>query len=294
MEKPVAEPIIYIDGNFEPLSVARISPLDQGFLLGDGIFDVVSAWDSKIFMLDAHLDRFFDSMRAARLETRLSREQWVDAIVETTRRNKLSDASIRFILTRGVPDGVVADPRHIQPTEMIWAAPYIFLADEEKRSTGIRIMISSMRGFAPDTLDPRFKCLDRLNSQLIRLEALEAGYDDAVWLDGHGYVAEAAASNIFVVKNDEIFTPQTGILRGITRATVLELAERGGIPHRESQLTAFDLYSADEVFTCSTAGGPLPVREVSGRAIAATGPITERISELYWQMRAEGEHSTPI
>ena len=294
MEKPVAEPIIYIDGNFEPLSVARISPLDQGFLLGDGIFDVVSAWDSKIFLLDAHLDRFFDSMRAARLETRLSREQWVDAIVETTRRNKLSDASIRFILTRGVPDGVVADPRHIQPTEMIWAAPYIFLADEEKRSTGIRIMISSMRGFAPDTLDPRFKCLDRLNSQLIRLEALEAGYDDAVWLDGHGYVAEAAASNIFVVKNDEIFTPQTGILRGITRATVLELAERGGIPHRESQLTAFDLYSADEVFTCSTAGGPLPVREVSGRVIAATGPITERISELYWQMRAEGEYSTPI
>jgi len=294
MEQPVAEPIIYIDGNFEPLSVARISPLDQGFLLGDGIFDVVSAWDSKIFMLDAHLDRFFDSMRAARLETRLSREQWVDAIVETTRRNKLSDASIRFILTRGVPDGVVADPRHIQPTEMIWAAPYIFLADEEKRSTGIRIMISSMRGFAPDTLDPRFKCLDRLNSQLIRLEALEAGYDDAVWLDGHGYVAEAAASNIFVVKNDEIFTPQTGILRGITRATVLELAERGGIPHRESQLMAFDLYSADEVFTCSTAGGPLPVREVSGRAIAATGPITERISELYWQMRAEGEYSTPI
>ena len=294
MEQPVAEPIIYIDGNFEPLSVARISPLDQGFLLGDGIFDVVSAWDSKIFMLDAHLDRFFDSMRAARLETRLSREQWVDAIVETTRRNKLSDASIRFILTRGVPDGVVADPRHIQPTEMIWAAPYIFLADEEKRSTGIRIMISSMRGFAPDTLDPRFKCLDRLNSQLIRLEALEAGYDDAVWLDGHGYVAEAAASNIFVVKNDEIFTPQTGILRGITRATVLELAERGGIPHRESQLTAFDLYSADEVFTCSTAGGPLPVREVSGRAIAATGPITERISELYWQMRAEGEYNTSI
>ena len=294
MEKAAAEPIIYVDGSFEPLSVARISPLDQGFLLGDGIFDVVSAWDSKIFMLDAHLDRFFDSMRAARLETRLSREQWVDAIVETTRRNKLSDASIRFILTRGVPDGVVADPRHIQPTEMIWAAPYVFLADEEKRSTGIRIMISSMRGFAPDTLDPRFKCLDRLNSQLIRLEALEAGYDDAVWLDGHGYVAEAAASNIFVVKNDEIFTPQTGILRGITRATVLELAERGGIPHRESQLTAFDLYSADEVFTCSTAGGPLPVREVSGRAIAATGPITERISELYWQMRAEGEYSTPI
>ena len=126
MEQPVAEPIIYIDGNFEPLSVARISPLDQGFLLGDGIFDVVSAWDSKIFMLDSHLDRFFDSMRAARLETRLSREQWVDAIVETTRRNKLSDASIRFILTRGVPDGVVADPRHIQPTEMIWAAPIFF------------------------------------------------------------------------------------------------------------------------------------------------------------------------
>ena len=181
---------------------------------------------------------------------------------------------------------MVADPRHIQPTEMIWAAPYIFLADEEKRSTGIRIMISSMRGFAPDTLDPRFKCLDRLNSQLIRLEALEAGYDDAVWLDGHGYVAEAAASNIFVVKNDEIFTPQTGILRGITRATVLELAERGGIAHSESQLTAFDLYSADEVFTCSTAG--VLASEGGFRPCYCRRGHYERISELYWQMRAEG------
>ena len=203
-----AEPILYMNGEYLPLSASRISPLDQGFLLGDGIFDVVSAWQGVIFKLEEHLDRFFDSVRAARLETRLTREQWREAIIETTRRNQLADASIRFILTRGVPDGVVADPREIVPTEMIWAAPYIFLADDTKRREGIRLMISASRGFSPDTLDPRFKCLDRLNSQLIRLESLEAGYDDAVWLDTQGYVAEAAASNIFVVKKGQLYSPR--------------------------------------------------------------------------------------
>lgn len=290
-----AEPILYMNGEYLPLSAARISPLDQGFLLGDGIFDVVSAWQGVIFKLEEHLDRFFDSVRAARLETRLTREQWREAIIETTRRNQLADASIRFILTRGVPDGVVADPREIVPTEMIWAAPYIFLADDTKRQEGIRLMISASRGFSPDTLDPRFKCLDRLNSQLIRLESLEAGYDDAVWLDTQGYVAEAAASNIFVVKKGQLFTPASGILHGITRATVLELAEGLGVSCKQAQLTSFDLYAADEVFTCSTAGGVLPVREVSGRLIEnPNGPITRAIDEAYWASRAAGEYGTSL
>ena len=118
-----AEPILYVNGEFLPLSAARVSPLDQGFLLGDGIFDVVSAWKGKIFKLEEHLDRFFDSIRAARLETRLSKDAWASVILETVRRNSLSDASIRFILTRGVPEGVVADPREITPTEIVWVAP---------------------------------------------------------------------------------------------------------------------------------------------------------------------------
>lgn len=290
------EPIVYVDGAYLPLSKARVSPLDQGFLLGDGIFDVVSSWRGVIFKLDRHIDRFFDSLRAARLETRLSREQWQEVIIETVRRNALQDASIRFIVTRGVPAGVVADPREITPTEIVWAAPYVFLADEQSRKRGVRVMISATRGFAPDTLDPRFKCLDRLASQLVRLEALEAGYDDAIWLDAHGWVAESAASNVFMVKHGKLYTPAGGILQGITRETFCELAGRAGIPVFEQNITAFDLYAADEVFTTSTAGGALPVREIAGRPMPdpVPGPVTAKLDGMYWEMRASGEYGTPV
>jgi len=290
------EPILYINGQYIKLSEARVSPLDQGFLLGDGIFDVVSSWKGVIFKLDRHLERFFDSLRAARLETTLTQEDWRNVIMETTRLNGLEDASIRFIVTRGVPEGVVADPRDMQPTEIVWPAPYVFLADEETRSRGIRMMISATRAFPPDTLDPRFKCLDRLASQLIRLEALEAGYDDALWLDKEGYVAEAAASNIFMVKNGALYTPNTGILRGITRETFLELASRAGIPVNESHITAFDLFAADEVFTTSTAGGALAIRELSGREMPSPvpGPITTQLDAMYWEMRDGGEYGTSL
>ena len=237
-----------------------------------------------------------DVYKRQRLESRLSKQDWQEAIIETVKKNELVDASIRFIVTRGVPQGVVADPRDISPTEIIWVAPYIFLADEEKRATGVRMMISATRGFSPDTLDPRFKCLDRLASQLVRLEALEAGYDDALWLDSNGFVAEAAASNVFMVKHGKLYTPASGILRGITRETFCELAVRADIEVCESNITAFDLYAADEVFTTSTAGGALAVREIAGREIPAPvpGPITKKLDELYWAMRESGEYGTPI
>lgn len=290
------EPVLYVNGEYVPLSAARVSPLDQGFLLGDGVFDVVSSWKGMIFKLDRHIDRLFDSLRAARLETTLTREGWRDAIIETTRRNGLADASIRFIVTRGVPQGVVADPRDIAPTEIVWAAPYVFLADEQTRARGVRLMISATRGFSPDTLDPRFKCLDRLASQLVRLEALEAGYDDAIWLDGQGHVAEAAASNVFMVKHEVLYTPAGGILRGITRETFIELAGRAGIDVREANITAFDLFAADEVFTTSTAGGALPVREIAGRPlpVPVPGPVTVTLDRLYWEMREAGEYGTQV
>lgn len=290
------DPILYVNGDYLPLSEARVSPLDQGFLLGDGIFDVVSSWHGVIFKLDRHLDRFFDSLRAARLETALTRAHWREAIIETTQRNELEDASIRFIATRGVPQGVVADPRDIKPTEIVWAAPYIFLADEARRAQGVRLMISATRAFTPDTLDPRFKCLDRLASQLVRLEALEAGYDDAIWLDQQGYVAEAAASNVFMVKDGTVYTPASGILRGITRETFIELTERAGIGIVEANISAFDLYAADEVFTTSTAGGALAVREIAGRPMPSPVPggVTAKLDALYWQMRDAGEYGTPL
>ena len=289
------EPIIYIDGEFKPLSSAKISVLDQGFLLGDAIFDVVSAWKGFIFKLEEHLDRFEDSIRASRLTPSLDRKGWKNAIIETLKKNKLNDASIRFIATRGVSNQIIADPRENTPTQIVWAAPYIFLADKNNREKGIKLMISHLRGFPSDTLDPRYKCVDRLHYQLGKMEALDAGYHDLVWLDHRGYVAEGPASNIFLIKNNILYTPQDGILRGITRQVFIDLAEREGIECKETNISTFDLFSADEVFTTSTAGGALSVREVSGRRlINSPGPVTRKLDSLYWKIRAEGEDSTPI
>lgn len=290
------EPLLYVNGEFTLLSRATVSVLDQGFLLGDGVFDVASAWKGTIFKLDAHLDRFFQSLRAARLTTPMTRDDWRNAIIETVRRNALRDATIRFIVTRGKAKQVVADPRDYDPTVIVWAAPYVFLADEETRRKGIRLFISHLRGFTPDTLDPRYKCLDRLHFQLARIEALEAGYDDVIWLSGDGAVSEGPASNVFAVSRGTLYTPGRAMLHGITRQTFLDLAREAGIPAQERDLTAFDLYAADEVFTCSTAGGALAVREVAGRPIAAPvpGPVTRRLDEMYWRLRASGAHGTPV
>ena len=289
------DPILYVNGDYVPLSAAAISPLDQGFLLGDGVFDVVSAWKGVIFKLDEHIDRFFDSMLAACLDPGWTIDQWKEIIIETVRRNELQDATIRFIVTRGVPKEVVADPRNFDATIIVWAAPYIFLADEATRQQGVRLMISSTRGFPSDSLDPRYKCLDRLHSQLIRLEALSAGYDDAIWLDHAGNVSEAAASNIFAVKNSTVYTPAGGILRGVTRQTFVDLARAAGFTCEEVNMTPFDLYTADEVFTTSTAGGALAVKEIAGRQIkTAPGPVTVKLDQDYWALRESGAHGTPV
>ena len=177
------QPIIYMNGDYVPLSNAKISILDQGFLLGDGVFDVVSVWKGSFYKLDAHIERFFQSLQAAMLNTFMSHEDWRDAIVETVRRNGLQDATVRFIVTRGVSTQVVADPRKFEPTIIIWPAPYIFLADEKKRAEGIRLFISHLRAFSPDTLDPRYKCLNRLHFQLAKIDARDGGGQDVeCWL----------------------------------------------------------------------------------------------------------------
>lgn len=290
------EPILYLNGAWKKLSEAHISILDQGFLLGDGVFDVVSAWKGSLFRLDDHIERLEQSLQAARLGQPLTRQAWRDAVVETLRRNGLRDASVRLIVTRGVSPDIVADPRNVNPTVIIWAAPYVFLADQAKRDAGIRLHVSAGRGFAPDSLDPRFKCLDRLPFQLAKIEALEAGYDDLVWLSHDGYLAEGPASNLFLVTNGTLKTPGRGILRGITRATLIELAREASIPVEECDLSPFDAYSADEIFTCSTAGGALAVREFAGREPSGEvpGPVTLELDRLYWALRDSGKYGTPF
>ena len=293
------EPIVFKNGDFVPMSQGAISLADRGFLYGDAIFDAMPVWKGRIFKLERHLERFFDSLKASSLETEMSIGDWRQAIIETVRRNNLQEAVVRIFVTRGEASADEArrrDPRVYDPNCIVLATPYGRLAPEERRQGGIRLFISHLRGLSPDTLDPRFKCVDRLQHQLAMIEAAAAGCDDAIWLSQGGYVTEGPASNVFAVKNGEVLTPSEEILHGITRETVFELAEEAGVPARGTNLTAFDLYTADEVFTGSTAGGLLAVREVAGRAFPAPvpGPIFRDLDRLYWDLHDSGRHGTPV
>jgi branched-chain amino acid aminotransferase len=283
---------VYVNGRFVKGSEAMVAVWDHGFLYGDGVFEGIRAYDGKVFKLDEHLDRLFDSAKGIGLEPPLTKEELKEVILETLRRNRLRDAHIRPIITRGV-GGLGLDPRKCPtPTVVVMAYPFPKLLGEEP----IRLTISSVRRKAPFSIDAKIKSLNYLDSILAKLQAIVGGYDDAIMLDIMGYIAEASGENIFVVKRGELFTPPTtAALHGITRATVIELAEREGFKVSEKLLTPQDLYAADEVFLVGTATEVAPVAEIDGRKIGqeVPGPVTRRLMEVY-QRYVRTEHVTPI
>jgi len=291
-----SEPILYCDGAYVPESQARLSPFDLGVQFGDGVYEVVSAWKGYVFQLEAHVARLVDTLHAARIETGLDRDGWSAVVCETARRNDLQDAAIKIIVTRGLLKPGNADPRMAKPSVRAFATPYAHLGTPEQREKVIRLQIGHQRGMAPDTLDPRYKHTARLQYQLAKIEALDSGFDDVVWLSAQGFVEEAPRSNVFLVKDGVLRTPALGVLHGITRRTFFDLAEELRIPVEGAAITAFDLFVADEVFTCSTSGAALGVREVAGRMVrgGAPGPVTRKLNELYWRKREAGWHGTRL
>ncbi|BBK32795.1 branched-chain amino acid aminotransferase [Stella humosa] len=293
---PIAVPIIHLNGAYLPEPEARLSPFDLGLQFGDGVYEVVSAWKGLLFQLEAHLDRLEDGLHATRIETGLSRQDWRSIVAGTARANELTDASVKIIVTRGLLPAGTTDPRAARPTVIAFATPYGHIGTPEQRAHGIRLMIGHQRGMAPDTLDPRYKHISRLQYQLARIEALAAGYDDVVWLSAQGLVEEAPRSNVFLVKKGRLRTPAAGVLHGITHRTFCELAAELDVPLDVGDVTPYDLFTADEVFTCSTSGAALPVRETAGRPVlgAVPGPVTSALNQLYWTKREAGWHGTPL
>jgi branched-chain amino acid aminotransferase len=288
--------IAYINGEYVPRDRARISVFDFGFLRGDAVFDTTSAWNGRIFKLDAHLDRLDLSLRAVRIPCPLPLEELRGVIVETTRRCGLENAYIQTIVTRGEPPLGVRDLTRCQPGLIVFVVPYVFILSPEQIRSGGRAMIASIRALPVQCLDPKIKSLSRLHFDLAVLEGKAAGADVAIMLDLDGHVTEGPGFNVFVVRGGTMFSPPEGILMGITRQTVFELAAEHALPAREAQLTAFDLYAADEVFLTSTAGGIMPLVEIDGRAIGdgKPGPVSQRVHGLYWALRESGRHGTPI
>ncbi|MCS7132533.1 MAG: branched-chain-amino-acid transaminase [Aigarchaeota archaeon] len=292
------EPLVYIDGEFYPKSRAAISVYDHGLLYGDGVFEGIRAYNGVVFKLREHIKRLYASAKAIMLEVPMSEEELMNAILETLRRNKLRDAYIRLVITRGVGD-LGLDPRKCKkPTVIIIAEPMLSLYSKESRLKGISLIFSSVRRDRVDATTHQIKSMNYLNSILAKLEAINAGADDAIMLDERGFVSEATAANIFIVKNGKIVTPPTttGALAGVTRDFVIGLARKLGYEVEERDITPFDTMTADEVFITGTGAEIVPVTKVAGRIIGdgKAGKITMRLIDEFDKEKVNSSNGIKI
>ena len=277
---------VYFDGKFVPAEEAAVSVYDHGLLYGDGVFEGIRAYNGRVFRLEEHVERLYDSAKAIMLEIPMTQEEMCDAILETLRKNGLTDAYIRPLVTRGVGD-LGLDPRKCpKPTVIIisqkWEAMYGDLYE-----VGLTAITVTVRRNSSAALPPNIKSLNYLNNILAKIEANVKGGNEAIFLDDVGNVSEGSGDNIFVVKEGTILTPHTlNNLKGITRKAVIEAALARGYSVEGVHLGIFDLYTADEIFVTGTAAEVAPVTKIDGRIISGgkPGPITKDLIEGFKEM----------
>ena len=292
------ELLVYIDGKFYPKSEAKISVYDHGLLYGDGVFEGIRAYNGIVFKLKEHIDRLYKSAHPIFLKIPLTKEQLSEAVLETLRKNNLTNAYIRLVVTRGVGD-LGLDPRKCpKPTIIIITEPLLQLHSAEKVENGISTIITWVKRNPVDTATHEMKSLNYLNSILGKIEANNTGADEAICLNKTGYVCEGVGENIFIVRDGEIITPpvSSGALNGITRAVIIRLAKKLGIEVIERNITPNELFTADEAFFTGTAAEVAPIREVNKRVIGAgkPGPVTKRIMQEFEKATKDPNEGTPI
>ncbi len=292
------ELIVCANGEYLPRSKARIDPFDFGWRRGWVVFDAAAVWKGYFFKLDRHVERLWNSMLAAKIEPPMNKQGIKEVFIETVRRNGLKDAECLFYVSYGVP--TAADNPFDCPKKTTFVAiafPYYWFGGIEAQKVGIRVIISSVRSLPPQCVSPRMKHINRLNINLADAEAQAANVDAPILLDIDGYIADNNACNVFLAKDGKLYTPsEEGVLGGITKETVFEIAQREGIPFSGTNLSSYHLYTADEVFFSSTAGGIIPVVEISGRKIGdgKPGSLTKRLNKIYFEMHERGEYGTPV
>lgn len=276
--------IIYLNGAFLPEEEAKISVFDHGFLYGDGIFEGIRAYHGRVFKLAEHLKRLYESAKSINLNIGLTKEEMQEVVLETLRKNELKDAYIRLVVSRGKGD-LGLDPQKCSTATIICIAAQIKLFEKSMYEQGLNVKTVAIRRNNPDSLNPRIKSLNYLNNILAKIESTQAGVIEAIMLTQDGYVAEGTADNIFIYRNNLLLTPplSAGILEGITRNSVIELAKDLNIQVREELFTRHDLYTADECFLTGTAAELIPVRNVDGREIGTgePGPIFKQLLEQF-------------
>ena len=275
---------IFIDGKYYDERAAKISVFDHGLLYGDGIFEGIRAYHGRVFKLKEHIDRLFCSAKAILLQIPMSHAQIMRATVETCRKNKIRDGYVRLVVTRGA--GTLGlNPNRCKRPSVIIIADKIQLYPPVVYQRGLDIITVPTTRNLHSALNPAIKSLNYLNNILAKIEANNGGCEEAVMLNAEGFVAECTGDNLFIVKNGALFTPplSAGALYGITRQTVIELAEAAGLKVSEPNLTRYDLFNADECFLTGTGAEIVPVVKIDGRVIGAgrPGSVTRQLVEDY-------------
>jgi len=278
---------IYVDGKYVSKEEAKISVFNHGFLYGDGVFEGIRAYGGKVFKLEEHLKRLYNSAKSISLEIPLSREDLREKVLETLRKNKLKDAYIRLVVSRGEGD-LGLDPRKCPHPQVIIIAHHIMMYSEELYEKGLEVIISSTRKNIPAALDPRIKSLNYLNNILAKIEANIQGASEAIMLNKDGYIAECTGDNIFIVKEGTLITPPiwVGALEGITHNVILKLAAKEGIPTKEEPFTISSLYNSEECFLTGTAAEIAPVTRIDKKIIGEgkVGKITRKLIKNFRQL----------
>ncbi|MBT7666710.1 MAG: branched-chain amino acid transferase [Rhodospirillaceae bacterium] len=296
LSNPVADGTAFIDGEYTPIAEARIPITDWGFLRSDVTYDVVAVWGGGFFRLDDHLDRFFRGIGKLHMQAPHDRDEIKGILAECVSRSGLREAYVEMILTRGTPPPGGRDPRTCENRFYALAIPYVWIASPEKQEQGLHMTISSVPRIAPESVDPTVKNFHWGDMVKGLFEAYDQDRDTVVLTDGKGNITEGPGFNLFANIDGRLVTPASGVLLGIPRKTVIELAESLNVKVDVGPLTEAELRQADEIFISSPAGGVMPITRLDDNAIGdgGPGPLTLRLRQMYWDAHDDDKYVTRI
>lgn len=288
--------VAYVGGRYMPLAEASVPMADRGFVRSDATYDVVHVWDGRFFRLDDYIARFWQSMAGLHMAIPETQEEVKAILTQCVRRSGLRDAYVQMTCTRGIPPKGNRDPRACANQFSAFAQPFVWIANEEQRRKGLSMIISKVQRIPPESIDPRIKNFHWLDLTMALFEAYERDAVVPVLPDAQGNVTEGPGFNIFALVDGRLATPDRGMFEGLTRRTVIELAQELQIPVDVRAVPAADVRRASEVFITSTAGGIMPVTALDGAVVGdgTPGRVTTALHDLYWRRHNEGWKSTPI
>ncbi|MBL8675530.1 MAG: aminotransferase class IV [Rhodospirillales bacterium] len=293
---PIPTGVGFADGEYMPVERLTVSVLDYGFTRSDVTYDVVHVWDGRFFRLERHLDRFLASMATLRMTIEHDRDAIRAVLMECVRRTGLREAYVAMVCTRGRPPAGVRDIRQCRNRFLAYALPFVWIASPEQRRAGLSAVVASRPRIPAASVDPTVKNYHWLDMERGLFEAYDSGADTVILPSVEGTITEGPGFNVFAVRDGVVMTPDSGVLEGITRRTVIDLCRREGIALEERAVGLAEFRDADEIFLASTAGGVMPVTRLDGRILGngAPGALTSRIHDLYWAWHSDPGETTAI